>query len=335
MPSAPQCHNTTAAGAAAKAKLSSPGAPLNHVLRPIPTSSAASSLSVSPSAVVLHTSYAPLSVANEVGHDESRSRGADAGDGSTRIAHLTATPSYAVTNVAAFEELIAEALRLSEVTLEAATTVAAPPAPSPSSPVLATSASQRSARQAPITLIADHTVRELQVLLAEAKRTLAPSTARKAKIDQFVYGVYLPLLKYGTFAFFATQLVVYFNWIFFTFDWNLVEPTTYFLAYTGVFCSVVYHYHRCSGNGSTWNGVFQHVAGRKAEKKYAQAQVDVVGMAQLQRRMTLIERELDRMSCPGKEPQTAAAALHRDGARRGWGGEADVRLAHEGRGVRG
>ncbi|GET86910.1 hypothetical protein, conserved [Leishmania tarentolae] len=296
MPSALRRHSTTAADGAAKAKLTSPGAPLHHVLKPISTSVAALPSSVSPSAVVLHTSYAPLSAANAVGHDENRGGTADADDGYSRITHLTATPSYTVTNVAAFEQLISEALHLSEMTVE----VAAPVAAQSSrlfSRVCATPASQGSADQeVPITLIADHTACELQILLTEAKRALAPSTARKAKIDRFVYGVYLPLLRYGAFTLCAAQLVVYFRWIFFVFDWNLVEPTTYFLAYTGVFASLVYHYYRCSGDGSTWKDVFQHLSNRKAEKTYAKEQLDVAAMAKLQRRIASIERELARMS---------------------------------------
>ncbi|SYZ63863.1 Protein_of_uncharacterised_function (plasmid) [Leishmania braziliensis MHOM/BR/75/M2904] len=296
-PSARRSHSTTAADAAAKTKLTSPGAPLSHVFEPLTTSGAASSSSsVSPSAIVLHTSYASFPAANEVGHDVSRSSGAGAGDGFTTADHFTTTPSYTVTDVAAFEQLIAEALRLSQVTLEVAATADSPPALSPFSPVSAASAPQGGARQASSTLIADHTVRELQVLLAEAERTLSPSLARKATIDKFVYGVYLPFLRYGAFVILVTQLVVYFHWIFFVFDWNLVEPTTYFLSYTGVFCSLVYHYHRCGEDGFTWRNTFQHLANRKAEKTYAKQQLDVAGMAQLQRRIALIKRELARMS---------------------------------------
>ncbi|CAJ1019529.1 putative Mitochondrial calcium uniporter [Leishmania shawi] len=296
-PSARRSHSTTAADAAAKTKLTSPGAPLSHVFEPLTTSGAASSFSsVSPSAIVLHTSYASFPAANEVGHDVSRSSGAGAGDGFTTADHFITTPSYTVTDVAAFEQLIAEALRLSQVTLEVAATADSPPAPSPFSPVSAASAPQGGARQASSTLIADHTVRELQVLLAEAEHTLSPSLARKATIDKFVYGVYLPLLRYGVFVILVTQLVVYFHWIFFVFDWNLVEPTTYFLSYTGVFCSLVYHYHRCGEDGFTWRNTLQHLANRKAEKTYAKQQLDVPGMAQLQRRIALIKRELARMS---------------------------------------
>ncbi|KAG5484326.1 hypothetical protein LSCM4_07892 [Leishmania orientalis] len=293
-PSALRSHSTAAADAAAKAKLTSPGAPLNHVFKLVSKSDAASPSFVSRSVVVVHTSYAALPAA-EGAHNFSRRLDAEAGEGSIATVHPSAAPSYTVTDVAAFEQLISEAVRLYPATLEAAATASAVPAPSPS-PVPATPARQASARRAPTALISDHTVRELQILLAEAERALAPSTARKEKIDGFVYGVYLPLLKYGAFALLAVHFVVYFRWIFFVFDWNLAEPTTYFLSYTGVFCSLVYHYYRCGEDEFTWKNIFEHLASRKAEKTYAKEKLDVVDMAQLQRRIALIKQELAHMS---------------------------------------
>ncbi|KAG5484022.1 hypothetical protein LSCM1_05874 [Leishmania martiniquensis] len=283
-PASLRCHGTTAADAAATAKLTSPGAPLDHVFKLVPSCSAASSSSARRSAVVLHTSYAPpLPSDEEAAHDVCCGSDTGAGEGSTKTTHLTATPSYAVKDVAAFEQLIEEALRLSQVTLEATVTASAAPT------------SQVGAHQAPTTLLSDHTTRELQVLLAEAERALAPLTARK-KIDSAVYGVYLPLLRYGAFACLAVQLVVYLRWIFVVFDWDWAEPTTYFLSYTGVFCSLVYHYYRCGEDGFTWKHIFDHLANRKAERMYAKEQLDVIGMTQLQRRITLIKEELARVS---------------------------------------
>ncbi|KAG5509546.1 hypothetical protein JKF63_06251 [Porcisia hertigi] len=286
---------TAAAGATAKLKLTSPSAPLNHVFELLPTPSTSSSSSTTPEGVVLHTGYAALPAANEPVRDVSRSCGAGTSDVCAKTNHPTETPSYAVTDMAAFERLIAEALCPFRVTLES-DTASARSVLSSSSSVSMASASQVGAPRVSTTIIADHTVRELQILLADAERTLAPSTARKEKIDRFVYGVYLPLLKYGTFALLAGQLVVYFHWVFVVFDWNLVEPTTYFFAYTGVFCSLVYHYYRCGEDEFTWKNIFQRLAIRKAERMYAKGQLDVNGMLQLQRRITLIREELARMS---------------------------------------
>lgn len=186
-----------------------------------------------------------------------------------------------MTNTAVFEQVIAAALHVTPTKMAADS--AAP-----------TSAAATGSQ--PRVLLADHTVRELQALLADAERTIAPAVARKAAIDKHAYGVYLPLLKYGTFAFLTVQFVVYFNWIFFVFDWNLVEPTTYFLAYTGVFCSLVYHYYRCGEDGFTWKNLFQHLVHRRAEKLYAKAKLDVDDLAQVQRLTARIKRELERMS---------------------------------------
>lgn len=45
----------------------------------------------------------------------------------------------------------------------------------------------------------------------------------------------------ATFAFLAAQFGVLFNWVFFVFDWNLVEPVTYFLGYTCTWFGIVFY----------------------------------------------------------------------------------------------
>jgi hypothetical protein len=45
----------------------------------------------------------------------------------------------------------------------------------------------------------------------------------------------------GTLGFLTAQFAVLFNWVFFVFDWNLVEPVTYFLGYTCTWFGVVFY----------------------------------------------------------------------------------------------
>lgn len=50
------------------------------------------------------------------------------------------------------------------------------------------------------------------------------------------------LASVAVFSVLLAQFVVLFNWVFVVFDWNLVEPMTYFLGYTPVWMGVVMYY---------------------------------------------------------------------------------------------
>lgn len=126
-----------------------------------------------------------------------------------------------------------------------------------------------------VSMYENYSVQELQILLRLRETALAPLQKCKNEIDGFISRTYLPLLKYGTFFMLAAQFCLYFNWIFFVFDWNLVEPTTYFLGYTGVFSGLVYHYHRCGADNFTWSNLFQYLAQRKAANLYKRSGLDV------------------------------------------------------------
>ncbi|KPA76511.1 hypothetical protein ABB37_07811 [Leptomonas pyrrhocoris] len=223
------------------------------------------------SSVVLRTGYATSPATNHPPTDSA----------------AAASTSYAVTDVHAFEQLLRDALQVTPVDA---------PQPDKLTSAAASTSSMQNMTTTATTLLANHTVRELQALLAETEAALEQPAARKAAIDRYAYQVYLPLLRYGTFALLSMQFVVYFNWIFFVFDWNLVEPTTYFLGYTGVFCSLVYHYYRCGEADFTWRNLFQHMARREAEKMYVAKKVDAETVALLQRRIAEVKAELARVS---------------------------------------
>jgi hypothetical protein len=252
------------------AALTSPQHPLEQVFRATSTdaapSSAPPSSSGSTARVVLRTGYrgpaakAPANAAHDV---------------------PPSAASFEVIDTAAFEQLLVDALLVIPVVEEEAGAVSS-------------SSSASGVAATPTTVLTNHTVRELQALLSAAEKALRKPAARKAEIDRYVYGGYLPLLKYGTFALLSLQFAVYFNWIFFVFDWNLVEPTTYFLGYTGVFCSLVYHYYRCGADDFTWHNLFQHMAHKEAAKMYGKKKVDAAAVAQLQRLVADIKAELGR-----------------------------------------
>ncbi|KAL7704618.1 Mitochondrial calcium uniporter [Lotmaria passim] len=252
-----------AASSLTPSAVKSPRLPLKQMFR------ATNKKATSPGVVCLRTGYKAATAGSSLEADDAPS-----------------STSFEVTDVVAFEQLIRDALLI--------TPVAAPRSETSTETAAAPSSSTETETAA--TLLVNHTVRELQTLLAEAESALAKPAARKAEIDRFVYKGYLPLLKYGTFALLSLQFIVYFNWIFFVFDWNLVEPTTYFLGYTSVFFSLVYHYYRCGKDDFTWKNLFEYMAHREAEKMYAEKKVNVKAVAQLQRRVADIKAELERVT---------------------------------------
>eukprot|EP01063_Lacrimia_lanifica_P038618 TRINITY_DN8255_c0_g1_i1.p1 TRINITY_DN8255_c0_g1~~TRINITY_DN8255_c0_g1_i1.p1 ORF type:complete len:263 (+),score=121.94 TRINITY_DN8255_c0_g1_i1:63-851(+) len=66
----------------------------------------------------------------------------------------------------------------------------------------------------------------------------------------------------------------------FTFDWNLVEPITYFLGYSVVWISVFYYY--LTGAEYTYDSVRDILTEKKRAKLYASRGFDVAAYTQLQ-----------------------------------------------------
>lgn len=146
----------------------------------------------------------------------------------------------------------------------------------------------------------NHLTRELQRLVRNVDAELAPMLAVKDSVDRYAYKRFYPLLKIGCFAVLAAQFALYFNWVFFVFDWNLVEPTTYFIAYTGVFSSLVYHYLHCNAAATAtsseeedynWRNLFRYLAERKARSLYEKEGLDIGRLTDLEatKRLALAE----------------------------------------------
>lgn len=77
----------------------------------------------------------------------------------------------------------------------------------------------------------------------------------------------------ATLAVFGTlvaQTCVLFYWVFDKFDWNLVEPMTYFLGYTPVWLGVVYYFK--TGNEFTYDNLRDSLFQRVASKEFARLQ---------------------------------------------------------------
>ena len=104
-------------------------------------------------------------------------------------------------------------------------------------------------------------------LLEQKKAELEKMKTTKAALDAQA-DRHPVVVSWGIFAFLVTQFCVLFKWVFFDFDWNLVEPVTYFLGYTCVWGAIVF-YNR-TGKDFTYDIIWQDLADNKRRKLYAQ-----------------------------------------------------------------
>ncbi|RNF20496.1 uncharacterized protein Tco025E_03758 [Trypanosoma conorhini] len=135
---------------------------------------------------------------------------------------------------------------------------------------------------------ASSVVRDLRRILSEKREEVAPLLAKKLRIDEAVDNHYVPLLRYLTLALLLTQFLILFRWVFIVFDWNFVEPMTYFLGYTVVWASIVFHCYY--GKELTWEAMLDAVAQRRRARLYKKAGVNVADIDRLQRQVCMLER---------------------------------------------
>eukprot|EP01061_Rhynchopus_euleeides_P001400 TRINITY_DN10991_c0_g1_i1.p2 TRINITY_DN10991_c0_g1~~TRINITY_DN10991_c0_g1_i1.p2 ORF type:complete len:143 (+),score=35.48 TRINITY_DN10991_c0_g1_i1:130-558(+) len=79
----------------------------------------------------------------------------------------------------------------------------------------------------------------------------------------------------------------------FAFDWNLVEPITYFLGYSVVWFGVVFYYF--TGQEYSYDSVRDIMAKRKREKLYAQHSFDMDKFLELQETVSRNERRIEEL----------------------------------------
>jgi hypothetical protein len=73
-------------------------------------------------------------------------------------------------------------------------------------------------------------------------------------------------------AFLSAQFAILFKWVFFTFDWNLVEPVTYFLGYTVVWAGIVFYCQ--TGRNFTYDDIVEVLEDRRRAKLCAKLKFD-------------------------------------------------------------
>eukprot|EP00759_Apiculatamorpha_spiralis_P026821 PhF_6_TR29496/c0_g1_i1/m.43678/K20858/MCU; calcium uniporter protein, mitochondrial len=93
-----------------------------------------------------------------------------------------------------------------------------------------------------------------------------------------------------TFIFLVAQWGLLFNWVFITFDWNLVEPITYFLGYTVVWMSILHYY--ATGREYTYDNVREMLISWKTRKLIQKRGFDLAKFNTLKEEIASLEKEL-------------------------------------------
>jgi calcium uniporter protein, mitochondrial len=125
--------------------------------------------------------------------------------------------------------------------------------------------------------------------IAELKKQLAPlealeseierrATAHSARVVTFIGGALV------------VQFAVLFNWVFVAFDWNLVEPVTYFLGYTVVWWSLVFY--KRTGREFSYEGIIEELKARKQRKLQKSLKLDVSKLEELRSEIATLEGKL-------------------------------------------
>ena len=98
--------------------------------------------------------------------------------------------------------------------------------------------------------------KELETVSKNITTAQAAVTTIDTRVNAFIF---------GNFAFLCTQFGVLANWVFVSFDWNLVEPVTYFLGYTLVWMGVVFF--RLTGKDFTYDAILTSIRDSKGAEK--------------------------------------------------------------------
>lgn len=94
----------------------------------------------------------------------------------------------------------------------------------------------------------------------------------------------------ATMLYLSTQFVVLFNWVFFKFDWGLVEPVTYFLGYTGVWLGVLHHCVR--GGEFTYDAVREALFQYRRKQLIKSMSIDEVALLSLREEERTLVQEI-------------------------------------------
>ncbi|CCD14857.1 unnamed protein product [Trypanosoma congolense IL3000] len=132
-------------------------------------------------------------------------------------------------------------------------------------------------------------IRDLKDAWRYQIEAIAPKVVAKHRIDDHINNIYAPLLRYMIAVLLVGQFIVFFHWVFVVFDWNLVEPITYFIGYTTVWISLVLHCY--SPRGLSLEAV---LAERRRGVLYKRAHIDGKRVERHLKHLSDVESQLRR-----------------------------------------
>lgn len=129
----------------------------------------------------------------------------------------------------------------------------------------------------------------LLAVLAQLKKELEPLEAMEADIERraTAHAARVVTCIGGALA---VQFAVLFNWVFVVFDWNLVEPVTYFLGYTVIWWSLVFY--NKTGRDFSYEGIIEELKERKRSKLLLQEHIKDFKLTEIRYCISTIEAKL-------------------------------------------
>lgn len=95
-------------------------------------------------------------------------------------------------------------------------------------------------------------------------------------------------------SYLVSQTSLLFYWVYFRFDWNLVEPITYLLGYGSVWIGIAY-YFRCGGE-FTYDHLRSALEERKRKRLYDAAGFSVESFSALEAEVADLQRQVEQLS---------------------------------------
>ncbi|KAG8348200.1 putative Mitochondrial calcium uniporter [Trypanosoma vivax] len=139
---------------------------------------------------------------------------------------------------------------------------------------------------------ADGFVQSLRQTFHQQRTELAPMLVEKHRVDDYIENFYSPLLRCITFILLLSQFLLLLHWTFVVFDWNLVEPMTYFIAYSAVWVGMVLYCY--TARQFTWDALLAVLARRRRHGLYARAGISADAMERQKWRLKKIDSLLAR-----------------------------------------
>ena len=135
--------------------------------------------------------------------------------------------------------------------------------------------------------------KETEASLSTSRAQLNDLQIQKDQLDAAARE-YPDYFAWAGLAYLTTQTAVLFNWVYFRFDWNLVEPITYLLGYSVVWLSLAFYFG--FAKDFSYNNLRSMLEESKRQKLYKERSFNVEKYRELQVRTKNLSELLDQLS---------------------------------------